>query len=220
MTGETGSGASSFRSGWRCRSGIGPLHRALSGLGVRRWFGLSRGAPLATVPPHMVAVDSVAHSPRRTTTSDRWRRWTIGKVTGVGVVAASVAGVQRFEPAASVAVLMLRDAYAMGFPMGDEHDVLPHADRDFAELLRDPAFLVVTGRKQRRPLRFGLSHRLLGPYEHATLEGMEWRGCDQSSGGHDLRGPGYPVHVAVGEEWHRNCHGRRRHPAVHTPPFR
>ena len=95
----------------------------------------------------MVAVDSLAHSPRRTTTSHRWRRWTIGKATGVGVVAASVAGVQRFEPAASVAVLMLRDAYAMGFPMGDEHDVLPHADRDFAEFLHDPAFVGVTRRR-------------------------------------------------------------------------
>jgi tetratricopeptide (TPR) repeat protein len=45
------------------------------------------------------------------------------------------------------AVLLLRDAYAQGYPMNDDYDVLPHADRDFAELLHDPAFLGVMRRE-------------------------------------------------------------------------
>ncbi len=45
------------------------------------------------------------------------------------------------------AVLLLRDAYAQGYPMNDDYYVVPHADRDFAELLHDPAFLGVMRRE-------------------------------------------------------------------------
>ncbi len=44
------------------------------------------------------------------------------------------------------AVLLLRDAYAEGYPMNEDYDLMPHADRDFAELLHDPAFLGVIRR--------------------------------------------------------------------------
>ena len=46
-----------------------------------------------------------------------------------------------------VAVLLLRDAYAQGYPMNEDYDVMPHADRDFAELLHDPAFVGVIRRE-------------------------------------------------------------------------
>jgi hypothetical protein len=45
------------------------------------------------------------------------------------------------------AVLLLRDAYAQGYPMESYYDELPHVDVDFAELLADQAFLGVMTRE-------------------------------------------------------------------------